>query len=120
MAVRNASNYRFDDATYERIAASFDNPDFVEVVIQSYRHRHGAALGDPALEAIEIQLALQPPITVPAISLYGEWDGVSPPDRLERHARHFTGSYQSRVIPIAGHFLPREAPEAVVEAVCAL
>jgi len=113
-------NYRFDDATYERIAASFDNPDFVEVVIQSYRHRHGAALGDPALEAIEIQLALQPPITVPAISLYGEWDGVSPPDRLEHHARHFTGSYQSRVIPIAGHFLPREAPEAVVEAVCAL
>jgi pimeloyl-ACP methyl ester carboxylesterase len=112
--------YRFDDATYERTTASFDNPDFVEVVIQSYRHRHGTALGDPALEAIEIQLAPQPPMTVPTISLYGECDGVSPPDRLERHARHFTGPYQSRVIPIAGHFLPREAPEAVVEAVCEL
>lgn len=113
-------NYRFDDATYAQTAASFDNPDFVDVVIQSYRHRHGAAPGDPRLEAIEAQLALQPSITVPTISLYGECDGVSPPDRLEQHARHFTGPCQSRVIPIAGHFLPREAPEAVVDAVCQL
>jgi pimeloyl-ACP methyl ester carboxylesterase len=89
-------------------------------VIQSYRHRYGAAPGDPALEAIEAQLALQPPIPVPTISLHGACDGVSPPDRLERHARHFTGPYESRVIPIAGHFLPREAPEAVVDAVCEL
>jgi len=111
-------NYRFDDATYELTAASFDNPDFVEVVIQSYRHRYGAAPGDPALEAIEAQLAQQPPISVPTISLHGECDGVSPPDRLERHARHFTGPYQNRVIPVAGHFLPREAPEAVVDALC--
>jgi pimeloyl-ACP methyl ester carboxylesterase len=110
-------NYRFDDATYERTAASFDNPDFVEVVIQSYRHRYGAAPGDPALEEIEAQLALQPPITVPTISLYGECDGVSPPQGLGRHAEHFIGPHQSRVIPIAGHFLPREAPEAVVRAI---
>ncbi len=110
-------NYCFDDATYARTAASFDNPDFVEVVIQSYRHRHGAAAGDPAFENIEARLALQPPITVPTISLHGDCDGVGPPDRLERHAQHFTGPYESRVIPIAGHFLPREAPEAVVRAV---
>jgi pimeloyl-ACP methyl ester carboxylesterase len=110
-------NYRFDDATYARAAASFDNPDFVEVVIQSYRHRHGAAPGDPALNAIEAQLARQPPIRAPAISLHGECDGVSPPDRLEQHARYFTGPYESRVIPVAGHFLPREAPEAVVRAI---
>jgi pimeloyl-ACP methyl ester carboxylesterase len=110
-------NYRFDDATYERTAASFDNPDFVEVVIQSYRHRYGAAPGDPALEEIEAQLALQPPITVPTISLHGECDGVSPPQGLGRHAEHFIGPHQSRVIPIAGHFLPREAPEAVVRAI---
>jgi pimeloyl-ACP methyl ester carboxylesterase len=110
-------NYRFDDATYARTAASFDNPDFVEVVIQSYRHRHGAAPGDPALEDIETRLALQPQITVPTISLHGECDGVGPPDRLERHAQHFSGPYESRVIPIAGHFLPREAPEAVVRAI---
>jgi pimeloyl-ACP methyl ester carboxylesterase len=110
-------NYRFDNATYERTAASFDNPDFVEVVIQSYRHRYGAAPGDPALEEIEAQLALQPSITVPTISLHGECDGVSPPQGLGRHAEHFIGPYQSRVIPIAGHFLPREAPEAVVQAI---
>jgi len=113
-------NYRFDDAAYGRTAASFDNPDFVEVVIQSYRHRYSAARGDLRLEATEAQLALQPPITVPTISLYGECDGVSPPEGFERHAQHFTGPYQAHVIPTAGHFLPREAPEAVAEAVCEL
>jgi pimeloyl-ACP methyl ester carboxylesterase len=110
-------NYRFDDATYDQTAASFDNPDFVDVVIQSYRHRHGAALGDPALEAIEAQLALQPSITVPTISLHGECDGVAAPEGLEGHAPHFAGVYESRVIPVAGHFLPREAPEAVTQAI---
>jgi pimeloyl-ACP methyl ester carboxylesterase len=110
-------NYRFDDATYDQTAASFNNPDFVDVVIQSYRHRHRAAPGDPALEAIEAPLAHQPPITVPTISLHGECDGVSPPEGLGRHAQHFTGPYQSRVIPVAGHFLPREAPEAVIRAI---
>ena len=113
-------NYRFDDATYERAAASFDNPDFVEIVIQSYRHRHGAAPGDPALEATEAQLARQPPITVPTISLHGECDGVSPPEGADRHARHFAGPYQLRVIPVAGHFLPREAPEVVIQAISEL
>ena len=113
-------NYRFDNATYQKTAASFDNPDFVEVVIQSYRHRYGAVPGDPALEAIEAQLAAQPPITVPTISLYGECDGVSPPARAERDVCHFTGPYQSRIIPVAGHFLPREAPGAVIEAICKL
>ena len=113
-------NYRFDDATYERAAASFDNPDFVEIVIQSYRHRHGAAPGDPALEATEAQLARQPPITVPTISLHGECDGVSPPEGADRHARHFAGPYQLRVIPVAGHFLPREEPEVVVRAISEL
>ncbi|HEX3520835.1 MAG TPA: alpha/beta hydrolase [Stellaceae bacterium] len=110
-------NYRFDDATYEQTAASFDNPDFVEVVIQSYRHRYGVAPGDPALDAVEAQLARQPPITVPTIVLQGEADGVSPPDRTDGAARHFTGPYQSRIIPHAGHFLPREAPEAIVQAI---
>jgi pimeloyl-ACP methyl ester carboxylesterase len=113
-------NYRFDDAIYEKTAASFENPDFVEVVIQSYRHRHGAAPGDPILEAIEAQLALQPPITVPTISLHGECDGVSPPDRSERDTPHFSGPYRARIIPVAGHFLPREAPERVVQAISEL
>jgi pimeloyl-ACP methyl ester carboxylesterase len=110
-------NYRFDDATYERTAASFENPDFVEVVIHSYRHRYSAILGDPALEPIEAALARQPLITVPTISLQGECDGVSPPDRAGCDAHHFTGPYQSRTIPVAGHFLPRKAPEAVAQAI---
>ncbi|HSV13066.1 MAG TPA: alpha/beta hydrolase, partial [Tepidisphaeraceae bacterium] len=64
-------NYRFDDAAYDLTAASFDNPDFVDVVIQSYRHRYGNAPGDPALEAIEARLATRPLITVPTINLHG-------------------------------------------------
>ena len=110
-------NYVFNDATFEATARSFDNPDFVDVVIQSYRHRHRAAAGDPALEPIEALLAAQPPITVPAISLVGEADGLGASDGTDRQARHFTGRYERRIVPRAGHFLPREAPEAVVEAV---
>jgi len=103
-------NYSFDNATYERTAASFDNPDFVEVVIQSYRHRYRYAPGDPALEPIEQQLLAQPPITVPTISLHGDASGVGPPRQSEQHSRFFTGPYQRRVIPKAGHYLPAEVP----------
>ncbi len=113
-------NWHFDEATYERTAASFDNPNFVDVVIQSYRHRYGMAPGDPSLDAIEEQLSAQPPISVPTIALHGACDGVSLPDSSAGHARFFTGSYQRRVIPVAGHFLPQEAPGAVIEALSEL
>src|SRR6201987_6056413 len=113
-------NYRFDNAQYEQTAKPFDNPDFVEVSIHSYRHRYGAAQGDPAFERIEVELARQPVITVPTIVLHGESDGVSPPQSSERHDRFFTGPYKRRVVPVSGHFLPRETPEAVVQAVCEL
>jgi pimeloyl-ACP methyl ester carboxylesterase len=103
-------NFSFDDATYERTAASFDNPDFVDVVIQSYRHRYRYAPGDPALEAIEQALSAQPRITVPTITLHGEASGVGPPRQSEQHARFFAGPYQRKVIPVAGHYLPAEAP----------
>ena len=109
-------NWRFDEATYERTAASFDNPDFVEVVIQSYRHRYGLAPGDPALQPIEDRLAAQLPITVPTSVLHGACDGVSPPQSSEGHGRFFTGPYRRCVVPIAGHFLPQEAPSALVDA----
>ncbi len=109
-------NWAFDDATYAATAPSFDNPDFVEVVIQSYRHRYAAAPGDPALEPIEARLAALPPIGVPTINLHGAADAVTTPGSSERHARHFTGFYERRVIPRAGHFLPREAPESVIAA----
>jgi pimeloyl-ACP methyl ester carboxylesterase len=109
-------NWKFDDATFERSAASFDNPDFVDVTIQSYRHRFKQAAGDPALEPTEQRLAAQPTIVVPTISLNGEANGVGPPERSAGHARFFTGPYQRKVIPIAGHNLPQEVPDVVSEA----
>jgi len=113
-------NWRFDDATFERTAMSLDNPDFVEVVIQSYRHRYGLAPGDPSLDAIERRLAAQPMITAPTIVLHGACDGVSRPQSSEGHARFFSGPYQRRVVPVAGHFLPQEAPGAVIDALLEL
>jgi len=110
-------NWQFDDAIYDRSAPSFDNPDFVDVVIQSYRHRFGYAAGDPALEAIEQRLAAQPPITVPTVVLHGAGDGVHPFEESASHARFFTGRYLRRVIPVIGHNIPQEAPAAVVAAV---
>jgi pimeloyl-ACP methyl ester carboxylesterase len=113
-------HWRFDDATYRRTAAAFDNPDFVEVVIHSYRHRYAAAPSDPALAAIEARLAMQPKIGVPAIVLHGAADGVDPPENSEGASRHFTGPYRRAVVPVAGHFLPWEAPEPIARAVLSL
>jgi pimeloyl-ACP methyl ester carboxylesterase len=110
-------NYRFSDADYAETAASFDNPDFVAVVIQSYRHRYGHAPGDPQYAEVEARLAERSPIAVPAVVLHGDADGVGPAVQSEGHARYFIGPYRREVIPVAGHFLPREAPEAVVTAV---
>ncbi len=110
-------NWRFDDATFTRSAPSFDNPDFVEVVVQSYRHRYGYAPGDPALEDIEQQLAARPPITVPTIVLQGQGDGVGVATRLDTQSRFFTGRYERRMIPLIGHDVPQEAPRETVAAV---
>ena len=110
-------NWKFSDAQYEMTAASFDNPDFVEVVIHSYRHRHRNAPGDPAVAAVEARLAAYPMITVPTIVLHGEADGVGPVESSARHREHFAGSYERRTIPLAGHFLPNEAPFAVIRAI---
>jgi len=109
--------WHFADETYARTAASFDNPAFVDVVIQSYRHRYGYAPGDPALESIEAQLAAQPPISVPTVVLDGADDGVTPLRGADWSAAHFTGPYQRQVIAGVGHNLPQEAPAAVVAAV---
>jgi pimeloyl-ACP methyl ester carboxylesterase len=113
-------NWKFDDATYERTAPSFDNPDFVDVVIHSYRHRYGYAPGDPALEGIEQRLAGRPPITVPTIVLQGEGDGVGAATRADTQARFFTGPYQRRLIPVIGHDVPQEAPMETTAAVLEL
>jgi pimeloyl-ACP methyl ester carboxylesterase len=107
--------WRFTDDEYNRTADSFDNPDFVDVVIHSYRHRNGNAPGEPRFEDIERKLAERPKIQCPSITLYGSDDGIarppveSPP--AERAA--FTNLVARRVIDGVGHFMPREKPEAV-------
>jgi pimeloyl-ACP methyl ester carboxylesterase len=110
-------NWKFDDATYERTAKSFDNPDYVDIVIHSYRHRFGYAPGDPDLEPIERRLAATPPIPVPTIVIHGGGDGVSGPPNPQTQTRFFTGPVQHRVIPLIGHDIPQEAPAAVAAAV---
>ena len=112
--------WRFDDATFEQAAAAFDNPDFVPVVIHSYRHRYRNAPGEPRLDAIERRLAERPRIEVPSVILHGRDDGVDPPRRSEPHLALFPAGTERRVIPDAGHFLPREQPGAVVDALVSL
>ncbi|WP_118180505.1 alpha/beta fold hydrolase [Paraburkholderia phosphatilytica] len=109
--------WRFDDDTYARSAAAFDNPDFVDVVVHSYRHRFGLADGDPQYDEIERRLAALPSIMAPTITLEGDADGVSPPGGRQANAQRFTGRHQNRVVPNAGHNLPQEAPAAFADAV---
>ncbi|MBV9393614.1 MAG: alpha/beta hydrolase [Methylobacteriaceae bacterium] len=109
--------WRFDEATFEQTAAAFDNADFVDVVIHSYRHRYGLVAGDPGLADIERRLSAEPAICVPAIALEGGADGVIPPRGGEHHASHFTGPYEYRLSDNVGHNLPQEAPEAFARAV---
>ncbi|WP_211461748.1 alpha/beta fold hydrolase [Collimonas silvisoli] len=113
-------NWDFDEETYRRSALAFDNPDFVEVVIHSYRHRFGLAPGDPAYENTELLLTAQPRIGVPTVVLDGGGDGVSLSGGSERHERFFGGPYQRRVIPIAGHNLPQEAAQDFAAAILAV
>lgn len=111
-------SWNFDDATFDRTAPSFDNPDFVDVVVQSYRHRYGYAEGDPALLPIEKRLETQPTIGVPTINLDGGADGIRPVTaENDPSAKMFTGPYERRIIPKAGHNIPQEAPAETVAAI---
>ncbi|RYC29405.1 alpha/beta hydrolase [Lichenibacterium minor] len=101
----------FDDT-----APSFDNPDFVDVVVHSYRHRFGLAPGDPALDGIERRITPQPPIAVPTISLHGAAAGIRPATPEDRDADRFTGPYERRVLDGVGHNVPGEAPDEVIRA----
>ena len=113
-------HWGFDDATFERTAPAFDNPDFVDVVIHSYRVRFGLVEGDPAVAATEQLLRRQPRIGVPTISLQGGGDGVFRPEVSAGHQRFFTGPYERRVIDRVGHNVPQEAPAAFAQAVLEL
>ena len=115
-------SWHFSDETFNRTAASFDNPDFVDVVIHSYRHRIGNAPGEPRFLAIEEKLAKRPPVMAPTITLVGGEDGIGPPPvespPAERAA--FPHLVARRIVPGVGHFMPREKPEAVSSAMLEL
>ena len=112
--------WAFDDATFDRSAVSFDNADFVDVVIHSYRHRTGSVAGDPRYASVEARLAAQPTIDVPTINLHGAVDGVNPLPVTDGKRKHFTASYQRRVLDNVGHNPPQEAPKAFAEAILLL
>jgi pimeloyl-ACP methyl ester carboxylesterase len=107
----------FDDATFERSASSFDNPDHVSIVIHNYRWRLGLAEGEPKYDDLEKRLAEGPDITVPTITLEGDSNGAPHPD-ASSYARKFSGSYAHRIIKGGvGHNLPQEAPQAFAQAI---
>jgi pimeloyl-ACP methyl ester carboxylesterase len=109
--------WEFDEATFDRTARSFDNPDHVEIVIHNYRWRLGLAQGEPEYEDLERRLAEAPVITVPAITLEGDANGAPHPDPAS-YAEKFTGKNTHRLIGGGvGHNLPQEAPQAFAEAV---
>jgi pimeloyl-ACP methyl ester carboxylesterase len=108
--------WNFDEATYARSAASFDNPDFVDVVIHCYRSSFGLESGDPALEPLEDRLKQKPEIKAPAVSIDGARDPLKPGGTAEQ-ARMFVGLLHEHRVVDAGHNLPQEAPEAFAGAI---
>lgn len=114
---RNSPEWEFGEAELDRAASTFDNPDYVDVVIHSYRHRLGLAAGAPEYEELERRLAASPVISVPTITLDGTADGNFPATDGSQHAHLFTGPREHRRIPHAGHHLPAEAPHAFAQAV---
>ncbi len=109
--------WNFDEATYERSATAFGNPDHVSIVIHKYRWRLGLAEGDPKYDAHENQLATGPLISVATITLEGDANGAPHSDPSE-YAGKFTGKYAHRTIAGGiGHNLPQEAPRALADAI---
>ncbi|MBK5395912.1 alpha/beta hydrolase [Pseudomonas sp. TH39(2020)] len=112
-------SWQFTEETFEQSAASFENPDFVDVVIHSYRHRFGLVAGDPAYSQTELALAKLPSIGVPTIGVDGGDDGLTRAG-TSAHTSHFSGSYLYRKIDGAGHNLPQEMPREVVDLILQL
>jgi pimeloyl-ACP methyl ester carboxylesterase len=110
-------DWDFDDTTFDRTADAHDNPDYVDVVIHSYRHRFGQASGDPQYADLQRRLASLPAISVPSVTLDGDSDGVLPASDGRASASKFVGRRVHRVVPGAGHNVPQEAPEAFAAAV---
>jgi len=108
--------WNFDDATFDRSAASFDNPDHVAIVIHNYRWRLGLAQGEAKYDDLEKRLAAGPAIAVPTITMEGDANGAPHPDP-SAYAKKFSGRYAHRLIKSVGHNLPQEAPQAFADAV---
>jgi len=109
-------NWKFDDATYDRSAKAFDNPDNVAIVIHNYRWRLGLAKGEPQYDELEKKLFARPTISVPTITLASDFDGAAADGAA--YAKLFTGRYSHRILPKGiGHNVPQEAPEAFAKAV---
>jgi pimeloyl-ACP methyl ester carboxylesterase len=115
---RTASpRWDFDDATFERSAAAFDNPDHVDIVIHNYRWRLGLAEGEHVYDEVETRLAAAPPISIPTITLEGDANGAPHPEPTA-YANKFLGRYEHRTLTGGiGHNLPQEAPEAFAQAI---
>jgi pimeloyl-ACP methyl ester carboxylesterase len=112
--------WAFDDATFDRSAASFENPDHVDIVIHNYRWRLGLAQGEPRYDELENRLAANPVITVPTITLEGDANGAPHADP-SAYAGKFSGKYANRIVTGGvGHNLPQEAPQAFVDAIIAV
>ncbi|MFM0736406.1 alpha/beta hydrolase [Paraburkholderia xenovorans] len=107
--------WQFDDATFAQSATSFDNPDFVEIVIHCYRHIFGLEAGDPALQLLEDRLAQKPTVKAPTVTIDGSADPLKP-GGTAAHAAMFVGLHEHRVVD-AGHNLPQQAPQAFADAV---
>lgn len=111
--------WSFTAEEFERTRGAFDNPDFVDVVVHSYRHRFGLVDGDPAYAPTERRIAARPVVTVPAVVLDGRHDTVALPQTRAEHERHFTALVDHRLVE-AGHALPQEAPEEFAQAILRL
>jgi pimeloyl-ACP methyl ester carboxylesterase len=107
--------WAFDDATYERTAASFDNPDHVAIVIHNYRWRLSLAKGEARYEPLEARLAASPAITVPTITIASDFDGAAADGKA--YAKRFSGKYTHRILNGIGHNVPQEAPKEFAQAI---
>ncbi len=108
--------WHFDDATFERSATSFENPDYVAIAVHNYRWRIGLADGEPQYDALEQRLNELPIISVPTITMEGDSNGAFHPDSAAYRSK-FSGKYEHRLLGGVGHDLPQEAPQAFAQAV---
>jgi pimeloyl-ACP methyl ester carboxylesterase len=108
-------DWKFDDATYTRSAAAFDNPDHVAIVIHNYRWRLSLAKGEPLYDALEAKLSAGPPIKVPTITIASDFDGAAADGAA--YAKRFVGPHTHRILKGIGHNVPQEAPDAFAKAI---